>query len=642
MFDFVRKHTKVMQFLLFLLIFPSFVLFGLEGYNRFKDKGEPVAKVDGKEIMQGEWDAAHKTEVDRLRASMPSLDAKVFDTPAARYATLERLVRERVLAAAAVQGKFTASDQRLAQELEQNETIAALRQGGKLDMERYRQLVGAQGMTPQMFEAQVRADLTVRQVLDGISGTGFAQAAPARRALDAYFEKREVQVARFNTSDYAAKVNPTDAELEAFYKENGALFQAPEQANIEYVVLDLETVKKNITIKDQDLNTYYEQNKERLAGQEERRASHILIEAPKSAPEAERQKARARATELLAAVRKAPDSFADLAKKNSQDTGSAANGGDLDFFRRGAMTKPFEDAVFAMKKGDISDLVESEFGYHIIKLSDIKTPKPRSFEELRPGIEADLKKQQAQRTFTESADAFSNGVYEQADSLKPVADRLKLDVRTATNVTRKPAADVQGPLANPKFLTALFSPDAVEKKRNTEAIETASNQLVSGRITQYTPARTLPFADVKDKVRERLVAKRGAELAKKEGMEKLAAWKARPADAVLPAAVAVSREEAQKQPAAVVEAALRADPAALPALIGVDMGSQGYAVAMVNKVLVREAPTPDNAKREGAQYSQWWSSAESLAYYNALKERFKVQIKVDKPVRTAEGQAPSQ
>jgi peptidyl-prolyl cis-trans isomerase D len=162
-------------------------------------------------------------------------------------------------------------------------------------------------------------------------------------------------------------------------------------------------------------------------------------------------------------------------------------------------------------------------------------------------------------------------------------------------------------------------------------VEVAPSTLASGRITQYTPARTRPFAEVKDKVRERVVAAQAAELARKDGMEKLAAWKANPAGANLPAAVAVSRLETQQQPQAVVETALRADPAALPAFAGVDLGEQGYAVVKVNKVLPREAPPQQAAAQEREQYTQAWASAESLAYYNLLKERFKVQIKAQPP-----------
>jgi peptidyl-prolyl cis-trans isomerase D len=632
MFDFIRKHTKVTMALLFLLIVPSFILFGLDGYNRSKDKGVAVAKVDGKEIIQSEWDRAHQSEVDRLRASMPTLDAKLLDSPQARYATLERLVRDRVIAAAADKFKFTTSDPRLARELQQSPEIAALRRpDGSLDMERYRQLLGSQGMTPEMFEANVRTDLSRRQVLTGVGASGFSSTPAAAMALNAYFEKREIQVARFNTADLAAKLSPTDAELEQFYKANEKLFQAPEQANIEYVLLDVDTVKKNISVNEADLKTYYEQNAQRLSGAEERRASHILITSPKTASAAEREKAKTKAQELLAAVKKAPDSFADVARKNSQDPGSALNGGDLDFFARGAMVKPFEDAAFSMKKGDLSAVVESDFGYHIIKLTDIKAPKQRSFEEMKTELEADLKKQQAQKKFSETAEAFTNGVYEQSDSLKPIAERLKLEVKSAANVTRQPVAGAKGVLANPKFLNALFAPDAIEKKRNTEAVEVAPSQLASGRIVQYTSARTQPFAEVKDIVRQRWLAQRGAEAASKEGVAKLAAWKATPASAALSEPLLVSREQTQKLPAQIVDAALRADASALPAFAGVDLGAQGYAIVKVGKVVPRDAPLEANAKQERDQYTQWWTSAENLAYYNGLKERFKAEILVARP-----------
>ena len=633
MFDFIRKHTKLTMGFLFLLIVPSFVLFGLDGYSNSKETGTIVAKVDGQKILQPEWDRAHLREVDRLRASMPSLDAKLLDSPEARYATLEQLVRDRVLAAAATKLKLNTSDQRLARELQDNPEIAALRKpDGTLDMERYRQLLSTQGLSPEMFEANVRSDLSNRQVLVGIASSGLSTASASDIALNAYFEKREIQVARFSFIDYAAKLNPSEADLEQFYKSNESLFQAPEQATIEYVLLDMESVRKGIVVSDADLKAYYDQNIQRLSGAEERRASHILVNAPKTAPEADRQKAKAKAVELLALVKKSPDSFADVARKNSQDTGSAPSGGDLEFFARSAMVKPFSDAAFSMKKGDISDVVESEFGYHIIKLTDIKAPKQRSFEEMKPELEADVKKQQAQKKFSETAEAFTNGVYEQSDSLKPIAERLKLEVKTATGVLRKPLPGAAGAFANPKFLNALFSPDAIEKKRNTEAVEVASSQLISGRITQYAPARTRPLIEVKEIVRQRWLAVRSAEEARKDGSAKLAAWTANPALAVLPESLVVSRDQTQKQPTQLVDAALRVDTSKLPAFSGVDLGSAGYVIIKVNKVILREPSPEATLKQERNQVAQLWTSAENLAYYNILKERFKTTILIPKPV----------
>jgi peptidyl-prolyl cis-trans isomerase D len=628
MFDFIRKHNKIVMGLLFLLIVPSFVLFGLDGYNKSRDQGAVVAKVDGKDIIQSDWDRAHQREVEKLRVSMPSLDPKLLDSPEARYSTLERLVRDRVIAAAADKFKLTTSDQRLARELQQTPEIASLkRPDGSLDMERYRLLLANQGMSPEMFEANVRADLSNRQVMSGVGASGFSPNTAADVALNAYFEKREIQLARFNAADSAAKLTPTDADLEQFYKTNEKLFQAPEQASIEYVLLDMDSVSKGLSVNPADLKTYYEQNIQNFEG--ERRASHILIASPATAPAVDREKAKAKAQELLALVKKSPDTFADVARKNSQDPGSAVKGGDLDFFARKSMVKPFEDAAFSLKKGEISDVVESEFGYHIIRLTDIKQ---RSFEELRPELEAAMKKQEAQKKFAESVDVFTNTVYEQAESLKPVADRLKLDIKSAPKVTRQPEAGAAGVLANPKFLSALFGPDAIEKKRNTEAIEVAPSQLVSGRIVQYTPARTQPFAEVKDVVRQRWLAQRGAEEARKEGVAKLAAWKAAPASATaLSAPVVVSREQTQKLPNPVVDAALRADPGSLPAFVGVDLGASGYAIVKVEKVVPRDVPVEAAAKQQRNQYAQWWTSAENLAYYNGLKERFKAEIVVTKP-----------
>ncbi len=636
MFDFVRNHTKIMMFVMFLLIIPAFVLVGVDGYKGMGSTGATVAKVGSQKITQTEWDDAHKREVDRMRASMPGLDVKFFDTPQARYATLERLVRDRVLTDAIQNTHLSTTDARLARELQQNPTIAALRKpDGSLDMERYRQLAASIGLTPEGLEEQVRSDISMRQLESGVVGTAFATKAVTDVVMKALFEKREVQMVRFKPADFATKVNVSDADLEAYYKDNAANFQAPESANIEYVVLDLESIKKTITLNESDLKTYYEQNAQRYSGKEERRASHILLNASKDAPAADREKAKARAQALLEQVRKAPQSFADVARKNSQDTGSAPNGGDLDFFGRGAMVKPFEDAVFSMKKGEVSNVVESEFGYHIIQLTDIKVPKQSSFEELRPGMEAELKTQQAQRKYAELAEVFTNSVYEQSDSLKPVAERLKLEIKTASNVQRTATPQGAGVIGNAKLLTALFFADSLEKKNNTEAVEIAANQLASARIVQYTPARTLPLAEVRSSVRDRLNAKRSAELALKEGKEKLAAWKAAPATASLPASVVVARDQTQALQGTALDAVLRADTSTLPAWVGVDQGDAGYLVVKINQVLPRPASADLKSKQERAQFAQWFASAENQAYYNLLKDRAKVQMKIDAPAKEA-------
>jgi peptidyl-prolyl cis-trans isomerase D len=630
MFDFFRRYNKIVLIFLFLLIIPSFVLFGVERYQGSGD--EKVARVDGNNVTRPEWDAQHRIESDRIRQQSPNVDAALLESDVMRYGTLERMVRDRVLAAAAAKSNVTVSEERLTRLFAQDAGLAAFRTpDGKFDRETFQRVTGR---TPEQYEAAMRADLATQQVLLGISGTAFTPPALAAATINAFYDRREIQIARFTPESFAPKVTVSDADIETYYKAHTAQFQSPEQASIEYLVLDLEAAKKNVSVNEADLKTYYEQNTARFGTKEERRASHILITAPASASAADRAKAKAKAEQLLAEVKKAPATFADVARKNSQDPGSAEKGGDLDFVTRGAMVKPFEDAMFALKKGDISDVIETEFGYHIIRLADIKPAVVPPFEQVRATIENEVRAQQATQEFAKAAEAFTDAVYQQPDSLKPAAEKLKLTIQTANNVARTPAPGVTGVLANRNFLNALFAADSLERKQNTEATEVGSSQLAAGRVNKYTPAHPMPLAEVKDKIRAQLVTERAAVMAKAEGEAKLAAWTAKADGATFGAPVTVSRREAQNQPISVIDAALRADAAKLPALVGVDLGTQGYAVVRVTKVVPRTPSAPEQAQQENAQVGQSVTAAEELAYYNLLKERFKAEILVPKPADT--------
>ena len=632
MFDTIRNNSKILMGLLVVLIIPSFVLFGVDGYSNMSDRGAVVAKVGDLEITQQEWDAMHQQEVDRIRASAPNLDAKLLGSAEARYASLERMVNDRLISVAAEKQLLVTSDQRLANYLQQDPSIAGLRgSDGKLDMDRYRQLAASQGMTPEMLEARVRRDLSNQQVLASLQASAVASKRQTDSALQAYLQRREIQIQRFEPATFAAKVQVTDTDLEKFYQAQSDRFRSPESADVEYLVLDAAALAKNIQLPEQDIKTYYEQNLQRLSGQEQRRASHILINAAKDAPAAEREKARVKADGLLADVRKDSKSFAQLARKNSDDPGSAANGGDLDFFAKGAMVKAFEDAVFALKKGEISAVVETEFGFHIILLTDIKAPATPSLEAMRPKLEADLREQQAKRQFAELAETFSNSVYEQADTCKPVAEKLKLSIQQAQGLGRTPTAANAGVMANPKILEALFAEDSVSKRRNTAAIELGNNTLVSARIVNYRSAAVRPFADVKDAVRIQFLMAQAQALAKAEGQARLNEWKAQPAQAQLGNALVVSRDQAQGQPQALVDAALRADPSAMPVLVGVDLGAQGFALVRVNKLVPREEPSAQQQAQSREQFARLLGNAEASAYLSHLKSQFKVEIKVKKP-----------
>ena len=632
MFEFIRTHQRLMQFLLLLLIFPSFAFFGVESYTRFREHDNAVARVAGNSITQQEFDAAQRAQMDRLRQMFGAqFDPKMFDTPEAKQAILDNLIAQRVLAATAARNHLSVSDRTLQQ------TILAIpgltTADGKFDADRYKSLLAMQGMTPAIYEARLRQDLAMQQVTGAIQSSAFAPKTVASRLSELNDQEREVQEQLFKAADYASQVKITEDMLKAYYEKNSADFQIPEQVKAEYVVLNSDALASQIPVSDADIKSYYEQNAKRYGEEEQRRASHILVKVDKNASAADKAAAKSKAETLLAQVRKNPGDFARLAKENSQDPGSAQNGGDLGYFGKGMMVKPFEDAVSKLKQGEISDLVQSDFGYHIIQLTGIKPASVKPLEEVKGEIAAEIRKQQAAKKFSEMAELFSNTVYEQADSLKPVADKLNLKIETVSNLTRtpNPALPQSAAYNNPKFLKALFSDDAIKNKRNTEAVEVAPNTLIAGRVLEYKPVTKRPFAEVEPVVRERVTQIEAAKLAKQAGEAKLAALKVNGDASGFSEPKTVSRVKSEGINGAALEAVMKADTSKLPAYVGVDL-PQGYGVYRIAKV--SQPKNVDTARRqaEQQQIANALAQQDVLAYLEALKKKAKVEIV--KPVVT--------
>lgn len=622
-----------MGFLLALFIVPAFVMVGVDGYRNFTGSTETVAVVAGFQIKKDRWDAAHKQDVDRIRATNPSVDARTLDTDAFKYASLERLVREQLLGTFVEKHHVTVGDQRLALELQQDQFIASLRKSdGSIDIDRYKEALLRQGMTPVAYEQTVRRDVAKSQVLQVVQLSGVQTPTTAKMAIDPFFEQREVQVLQFQPNTYQATIKPTQADVEKFYSDNQNLFKVAEQVDIEYLLLDLPSVTDSVKINEDELKAYYDQNAARYSTPEERKARHILLAVDAKASAADKETARKQAQSLLAQINANPKVFPDLAKKHSQDPGSASNGGDLGFFQKGAMVKPFEEAAFNLKQGGVSDIVETEFGFHIIQVVEIKTSTQRSFESVKVQLEADLKKQQSQRVFAEKAESFGNLVYEQADALTPVAEKLKLKLQTVKGLARQPVqGSVPDALRQEKFLSEVFSSSAISSKQNTSAIEIGPNQLIAARVLAHRPATTSPLAEVQQQVEQRWIAAEAQRLARVDGEKTLEVLKTQTGNTKLGAAFLVSRRDPKTLPNKALITALSVNPTQLPQAVGVDLGVQGYVVIQVNKVIKREPPPSTVAQQEIQQYEQWWSSAEASAYYQALKRQFKVDIKVQKP-----------
>ncbi|GAB3538631.1 SurA N-terminal domain-containing protein [Noviherbaspirillum agri] len=641
MFEFIRTHRRLMQFLLLLFIFPSFAFFGLEGYTRFREGDNAVAKVAGQSITQQELDAAQREQMERFRQMFGGqFDPAMLDTPEAKQSILDGLITQRAVALEAARNRLSVSDQALQQTILNVPGLVG--PDGKFDVERYKSLLAAQGMTPAMYEARLRHDLALQQVSEAVQTTAFAPKSVALRLSELNDQERDIQELPFKSADYVPQVKVTEEMLRAYYEKQSSQFEIPEQVRAEYVVLSSDVVAAQISVSDADIKSYYEQNAKRFAEEEQRRASHILIKAGKDASAAEKAAAKEKAEKLLTQVRKNPADFAKVAKENSDDPGSAERGGDLDFFGRGMMVKPFEDAAFALKEGEISNVVESDFGFHIIQLTGIKPATAKNLEEVKGQIAAEIKKQLAAKKFAEMAEQFTNLVYEQSESLKPAAEKLGLKVETAGGLTRTPNPDVSpnAPFNHPKFLSALFSDDAIKNKRNTEAVEVAPSTLISGRVIEYKPVTKRPFDEVKAIIAERVTRIEAAKLAKQAGKAKLAALQSNGEAAEFGAPKTVSRTKNQGLQREALLAVMKADVNKLPGLVGVDLGEQGYAIYRINKV--GQPADPDLARRqaEQQQIADALAQLETAAYLDALKKKAKVEIV--KPIATKPESEPGE
>ena len=614
MFDAVRNNKKIVQVFLVLIALP-FAFFGVESF-RDGGAGVDVAKVGEVKISQQEFQQAVREQQDRLRGQLGELDPKVLDNPEFRQAILDDLIDQRLLFQEARKRHLFASDDAVRQAIM---AVEAFQDNGQFSQQRYEALLSAQGMSPAGFEAQVRQDLALQQLAGTIGRSGIVSQRVTDKVLALQSEARHVQEFVLPVENYVAKVKLEDGAAKKFYDENTEEFRTPDQAKVEYVVLTPESLA--VEVSEAEIKAWYDGHKERYQQPEERRASHILIAAEKLG----KDKARQKAEEVLREVQAKPAAFAELARKHSDDPGSASQGGDLGFFGRGMMVKPFEDATFALRDGEVSGIVESDFGFHIIKLTGQHVAREKPLAEVRGEIERELKSSAVARKFAEAAESFSNMVYEQSDSLQPVAEQFKLKIQRSDWIGRE-ANPAAGVLGNAKLLAAVFSDDTIQNKRNTEAVEVAQNTLVAARIAEYQPASVQPLAGLQATIEKLLVNQEAQKLARADGEARLAALQSGTDKLAWGADKVVSRMDARLLPPQAAPLVFRMDKSKLPGYAGVDLPGKGYALYRLSKVTPGAAL--DTARRQGlqGQLRSLAAQQEVAMYLSALRARYKVDV----------------
>ncbi|NHL66592.1 peptidylprolyl isomerase [Burkholderia ambifaria] len=631
MLDFFRNHQRLMMALLLLIVLPGLGFVGIQGFRGFFDDSANVAAINGHKITRVEFDGAFRQQIDQARQALGGqFDIKAFDTPEHRKQVLDGLIQQRVLADETQRLHLTASDNAVRDALMSDPMIASLKKpDGSIDVERYAQLLSFQGMTPEQYQERVRYSLALQQIPASIVASAFTPKGPAQRLSELAAQQREVQALVLKTSDYAAKVQPTDAQLTAYYDAHKQSFATPETATIQYLVYSPAAAAASAQPNDADIKKFYDDNPTHFRSEAQVRVSHIFIAAASDASAADKAAAKAKAEQLLADVKAHPDQFAQIAQKNSQDAPSAAKGGDLGFITRGSTAggKAFDDAAFALKQGDVSGVVQSDLGFHILKATEVKPSVVKPFADVKDQIAAQLKQQYAAKAFTDNAEGFTSTVYEKAKTLQPAADKYKLTIQTATVMpTPNPQLPPTSPLNNPKFLAAVFASDSVKSRNNTQAIDVGNNTLISARVTDYKPAAVPALDTIKDAVRQKVVAEQATELAKKDGAAKLAELQKSKSTDGFTAVQKVSRMQSQGLTPAALSAVYKVDAKTLPAYVGVDLGADGYAIYRVNAVIPGTAVDPQQLAAAQQQMAQVEAQSEGEAYLAALRDRSKVKL----------------
>lgn len=638
MFDFIRNHRRWMQLVLLLLVVPAFAFFGIEGYVGFMSQDRELAKVNGTPITLTEYDQARRARLEELRSMLGNrFDAEAIDTPRFREQLLNEMIDQRVIAAAAIEGRYTVSDETLRQTIAD---VPAVQENGQFSPERYRQVLAAQGMTPADFELRLRSDLILSQVLGPVGLTASAPKAVVDHLVNALTQQRTVSTRRFTQSAYESEVSVTDADVKAWYDENAEQLRLPESVNIEYVVIDEEAATQGVNVSEKEIEHYYQQNQNRFGQPERRRVSHVLFTVSPSADQTEKDAARASAEQAAQDIKADPSRFAEIARERSQDPGSASQGGDLGWIGQGTLVPEVEQSVFGLDRGQISDVVESPFGYHVVTVTDVQPASIKPLDQVRDEITSQIRTQLASARFADMASQLTNLVYDQRDALEPIAQQLGLQLRKAQGISRTGLLSdelftretemtdaIQALLSHPRVMQVAFSEEVMRTGENSGSIELAPDTILALRVTQVNPSE-IPSLDLAAPViREDLVRERALEMARDAGQDLLKQLQS--PGAVDPTgfspAQAVSRQNPRELNNDELRAVMTLDEQSIPGFVGVN-SQNGYTVIQVQSVEPGPALDPSELRQFEGQLSQAWGQAEEAAALSILRSRFQAEI----------------
>lgn len=622
----IREKTQgiIATFILALIAIP----FALWGVNSYFDSGGQinVAKVDGVEITQNDY----RNEIDRLRGRV---EPKTLDNPRFKQTILDKLIDKTLIVQHAEDQGYRVSDAQLAEIIRNQQ---GFQRDGKFDSALYEALLRREGLTPRAFEKQVREQILTSHVQAGIGESRIVTQAEVADLARLLAQERELAYAVIDIDALGAKAAIGGQDVEQYYSAHPEMFQFPEQVRVEYLRLSAGDLNQNRQPTDEELKKAYAEEAARYTAPEKRRASHILISLPAQPGEDQSREALAKIQDIAKQARAGAD-FAALAKKHSADSVTAAQGGDLGEVRRGVLPKELEDAVYALKSGEISQPVRSTYGYHLVKLTALTPEKRKAFADVRKELVEAVRRRQGEERFFEVSEKFRNLVYEQPDSLAPAAKALGLEIGKSEWFS---PAGGSGIAANPKVVQAAFEPDVLSQARNSDAIEIGADTLVAIRVAERRPAGRKPLAEVRPQIERALKQERALQQARQLGEETLQELRAGGSLEALarkrgfkyqPPKTLTRRQTASVDPR-IVESGFRAPrpEGGKPVYDLVDLGQQGYVVLALQRV--RDAAgKPDAALEQQARalLTAHRGSEYYVNYRAGLRQKAEIKIYPD-------------
>ncbi|SDH06167.1 peptidyl-prolyl cis-trans isomerase D [Vibrio xiamenensis] len=466
------------------LIILSFVFAGIGSYL-VNGSSNAAAKVGNVEISRGDFEQAYQNERNRMQSQLGDYFSNLLSDPeyvaSFRKSVLDRMINDSLLEQHAESLGLRVSDAQVRQMILD---MPQFQTDGKFDQQVYQSALRRVGYTPEGFAELLRQDLVRNQLLTAVQGSDFSLKSEIAAQGQLVTQTRDIRTITLNVDDYASKVSPSDEQVQAYYDEHQDNYARPEQMKVAYVELSADALKKNVSVTDADAKAYYDAHQDKYSTAEQRKISHILVKGDDEA------KAQAILDELNAGA-----NFADLAKQKSEDVGSAENGGSLGWIERDVMDPAFEKAAFALKNvGDMSGLVKSNFGYHIIKLDDLKAPKAKPYADVKSDIIAEIADQQALDKFYDLQSQLETVAFESPDSLDEAAKVIGQPIKQTDFISEQDAPDV---LNTPKVMEALNTPEVKEDGLNSEVIEVGPEHVIVVRAQDVRPETVLPLEDVR-------------------------------------------------------------------------------------------------------------------------------------------------